>query len=264
MHEETINQIRDYLRARQYSKRTERTYLYWIIRYLCFHPGKTAESLGELDVSSFLQDLAIQRNVSPSTQKTALNALVFLYCRVLGREHFDLGDFTRARIYRKIPVVLSRDEVRKILEELHGAHHLCAELMYGSGLRLMEACRLRVKDVELERLAILVRDGKGRKHRITTLAECCLPVLRRQIERTRLCWEEDREASTWHGVYLPYALELKYPQAAFELGWQYLLPASHRSLDSRTQKTRRHHMGEQCRNNWGTAMYAPPKSTPTY
>lgn len=245
MHSELTKQVRDYLRSRQYSKRTERTYLHWIHQYFRFSHGKDPRSLGENHVAAYLEYLAIKRSVSPATQKTALNALVFLYRRILGREDFNLGDFAHAKVHRRIPVVLTRGEVRQLLQELQGAHRLCAELMYGSGLRLMEACRLRVKDIDLDRLAILVRDGKGRKQRVTTLAECCTPMLRRQLAQVKLYWQEDLEVSDWGGVYLPYALERKYPQAAFELAWQYLIPATHRVLDKRCGKIRRHHIGEQ-------------------
>jgi integrase len=148
--------IREHLRARQYSKRTEDTYIYWIRQYIRFHKLKHPDDLGDTDIVAFLGYLAVKRQVSPATQSIALNALVYLYRQVLGRQSIDVGDFTHATPRRKLPVVLSRDEIRRLLAQLSGDHRTCAELMYGSGLRLMEVCRLRVKDIDLERLAILV------------------------------------------------------------------------------------------------------------
>lgn len=131
---------------------------------------------------------------------------MYLYRKVLGKSDIAIGDFTRATRERKLPVVLSRCEVRALLQQLQGSHRICAELMYGSGLRLMEVCRLRVKDIDLDRLAILVRDGKGGKQRVTTLAESCVPDLARQVQKVELYWREDRRNPGWGGVYLPYAL----------------------------------------------------------
>lgn len=244
MYPSTLKQVSDHLRARDYSKRTERTYIHWIHEYLRFHKREPA-SLTPADITAYLEHLALAKNVSPSTQKTALNAIMYLYRKVWGHVDIDVGDFSHATAKQKIPVVLNRDEVRRLLNQLQGTHRLCAELMYGSGLRLMEACRLRFKDIEIDRLAILVRDGKGRKQRVTTLAERCVPLLRRQKAQVNLYWEEDRGNKSWDGVYLPYALDKKYPSAAFELSWQYLMPASKRTLDKRSGKVRRHHIGEQ-------------------
>jgi integron integrase len=240
-----LQSVRDHLRARHYSKRTEDGYLYWIRYYIRFHRYRHPEELGELEISAFLEFLALQRNVSPSTQKTALNALAYLYKRVLGRESLQLGDFSRATKPKKLPVVLTRAEIKVVFSHLQGDHLLCAHLMYGSGLRLMEVCRLRVQDIDLDKLAVLVRDGKGRKQRITTLSNFCVEPLRRQIQRVTLYWEEDRRVADWAGVYLPYALERKYPSAPFELHWQYLFPAPRRSVDPRSGKIRRHHLYDQ-------------------
>lgn len=240
-----IESIRTHLRARNYSKRTEQTYVYWICYYIRFHRKAHPAELDAAHIVRFLEFLAVQRNVTPSTQKTALNALMYLYKRVLGREDIVIPDFTRARKERKLPVVLTKAEVRSLLTQLQGSYQLCAELMYGSGLRLMELCRLRVKDIDFDRLSIFVRNGKGNKQRITTLADSCVPALRRQVELVRLRWQEDREADVWDGVYLPYALERKYPNAPFEFGWQYLFPADHRSTDKRSGKVRRHHIYDQ-------------------
>jgi integron integrase len=240
-----LREIREHLRARQYSKRTEDTYIYWIRQYIRFHKLKHPDDLGDADIVAFLGYLAVKRQVSPATQSIALNALVYLYRQVLGRQSIDVGDFTHATPRRKLPVVLSRDEIRRLLAQLSGDHRTCAELMYGSGLRLMEVCRLRVKDIDLERLAILVRDGKGRKNRVTTLAERCVPLLERQCRQAKVYWEEDQTAERWDGAYLPFALERKYPAAPFEFAWQYIFPARKRTLDKRCGKVRRHHIYEQ-------------------
>ena len=237
--------VRDHLRARHYSKRTEQGYLYWIRNYIRFHNNRHPQDLDEADIVAYLEYLALTRKVAPSTQKTALNALMYLYRNVLGRAETKLGEFSRASKIQKLPVVLSHDEVRSLLNQLQGMHRLCAELMYGSGLRLMEVCRLRIKDIDFDRLAILVRDGKGRKQRITTLAQGSVPLLQRQAKQVELFWQDDQSAERWDGAYLPFALARKYPRAPFELAWQYYFPAAQRTLDQRSDKVRRHHIGEQ-------------------
>lgn len=240
-----LRQLQEQLRARQYAKRTEDGYLYWCRQFLRFHHKPDPDALRASHIIAFLEHLALQRNVSPSTQKTALNALMYMYRNILGQENVQLGNFVRAKTQQKLPVVLSRDEVRKLLVQLEGQFRLCAEIMYGSGLRLMEVCRLRYKDLDLQRLAILVRDGKGRKNRVTTLAESCVPLLERQMQQVALYWEEDTEFEQWGGVYLPYATDSKYPSAAYSLAWQYLFPAPSRTRDKRSGKIRRHHINEQ-------------------
>lgn len=243
-----IQALRDHMRARHYSKRTEQTYVYWILYYIRFHNRVHPSTLGAPDIVRFLEYLAVKKNVAPSTQKTALNSLMYLYKRFLGWEDFvlQLGDFKRATKPRKLPVVLSRDEIRNLFSNLEGEYKTCAQLMYGSGLRLMEVCRLRVKDIDLQSLSVFVYEGKGGKQRITTLAESCVLTLKRQIEFAQLKWQEDREASEWDGVFLPNALARKYPNAPFEFGWQYVFPAAKRSKDRRdNNKVRRHHIYDQ-------------------
>ncbi|MBB3045889.1 integron integrase [Litorivivens lipolytica] len=240
-----LESVRQHMRARNYAKRTEQTYLYWIVYYIRFHKMEHPKNLDETAIVQFLEYLAVQRNVTPSTQKTALNALMYLYKRVLERENLQIPDFSRARKERKLPVVLSRAEVSNLLRQLEHPHRLCAELMYGSGLRLMEVCRLRIKDIDLERLSITVREAKGGKQRVTTLADSCVASLKHQIAQARLFWEQDKAAEDWDGVYLPFALERKYPSAPYEFGWQYLFPMSKRSIDPRSFKVRRHHMHEK-------------------
>lgn len=240
-----IESVRLHMRARHYAKRTEQTYIYWILYYIRFHQRRHPDELGEADIVRFLEFLAIKREVTPSTQKTALNALMYLYKKVLGRVDMVIPDFSRAQKPSKLPVVLTRDEVRRLLGELQGDYRLCAELMYGSGLRLMEVCRLRVKDIDLARLSITVREAKGGKHRVTTMAESAAQGVKRQLLVTRAMWEEDRAEKAWGGVYLPNALGRKIPRAPFEFGWQYVFPASKRSIDPRSGKLRRHHLFEQ-------------------
>lgn len=243
-----IRALRDHMRARHYSKRTEQTYVYWILYYIRYHNRTHPSTLGTDDIVRFLEYLAVDKHVTPSTQKTALNALMYLYKRFLGWENFEfnLGDFKRATKPRKLPVVLTRQEIRALLDNLEGEYQTCAQLMYGSGLRLMEVCRLRIKDVDLQSLSLYIYEGKGKKQRITTLAENCVPALQRQIEYARLKWQEDRDASEWDGVYLPNALDRKYPKAPFEFAWQYLFPASKRTKDRRdNKKVRRHHIYDQ-------------------
>lgn len=240
-----LESVRLHMRARNYAKRTEQTYLYWIVYYIRFHKMEHPDSLDEAAIVQFLEFLAIQRNVTPSTQKTALNALMYLYKQVLERTDMQIPDFSRARKERKLPVVLTRVEVRNLLAQLDYPHRLCAQLMYGSGLRLMEVCRLRIKDIDLDRLSITVREAKGGKQRVTTLAESCVAPLKHQIAQARLFWEQDKTAEHWDGVYLPFALERKRPKAPFEFGWQYLFPTLNRSTDPRSGKVRRHHMHEK-------------------
>ncbi len=239
-----IQAIREHLRARHYSKRTEQTYIYWILGYIRFHNREHPNNLTADHIVQYLEFLAVTQKVTPSTQKTALNALMYLYKRFLNWDQtlLDLGDFHRAKAQKKIPVVLSKNEIRSVFACLQGEYLSCAKMMYGSGLRVMEVCRLRVKDIDFERLTVAVNDGKGRKNRITTLSESCVDDLRRQLEICKAYFQEDTQAERWDGVYLPYALARKYPNAPFEFSWQYLFPARQRSLDKREEKVRRHHI----------------------
>ena len=214
--------MRARLRARYYSVRTERTYIYWIRQFILHNDKRHPRELGSTHIAAFLTHLAIERRVAPNTQKVALNALMFLYSEVLDRA-VQIPAYRPAQGATKLPVVLSRAELKSIFSLLEGTQRLCAELMYGSGLRVMEVVRLRVHDLDIERLSILVRDGKGSKQRITTLAESLLPDI----------------------VYLPYALSAKYHSAPRDWGWQYLFPASRRSGDPRGGEHRRHHISER-------------------
>lgn len=237
--------VREIMRGKYYSIKTEKTYLYWITAYIRFHKKAHPETMNEAHIRQFLTHLAVNGNVSPNTQKTALNSLVFLYRQVLKRELGDFGDFYRARAPRKLPTVLTPDEIRHLFESLDGVHLLCSALMYGSGLRVMETVRLRVQDIDLDKLTVLVREGKGRKSRIVTLSPDIIPLLKKQAGLVKSLFDRDAMNPNWDGVYLPYALEKKYPNAPFELSWQYLFPADEFSVDPRSRKRRRHHLGEQ-------------------
>ena len=241
-----LESVRYVIRSKNYSIRTEDTYLYWIADFIRFHRYQSDADFGGQDhIRDYLGYLAVDRKVAPSTQKTALNAVVFLYRQVLDRDPGDFSDFSRAKTAKKLPVVLTRGEVVCLFNELHGHAKLCAQLMYGSGLRVMECVRLRVQDIDFDKLTILVRDGKGRKSRITTLAPELCEALLAQIEYVRGLFIKDSSDSNWDGVYLPFALDKKYPKAPFELGWQYLFSAEKFSADPRSNKHRRHHISEQ-------------------
>jgi integron integrase len=240
-----LDRIRDSIRIRNYSKRTERTYLYWIRQFVRHHGMRHPQDMGPGEVAEFLSHLALRRDVAPNTQRVALNALVFLYVQVLGRNTFEVPGYRFAEKPRKLPVVLSRAELDAIFAEMEGVPRLCARLMYGSGLRVMEVVRLRVHDIDFDRLSLFVRDAKGGKQRITTLAESAVPDLRHQLDRTRYYFDEDLTVPGWPGVYLPHALARKYPNAPREWGWQHVFCASQRSADPRSGLIRRHHVTER-------------------
>ena len=239
-----LDSVRSALRVKHYSIRTERAYVGWIRRFILFHGKRHPEEMGEREVVEFLSYLAVSGRVAPGTQNQAFNALLFLYRHVLDRPLEDLSGTVRAKKPQRLPVVLTPAEVKAILKQLDGQHWLAACLMYGSGLRLMECMRLRVKDLDFEHRAILVRNGKGAKDRVVTLAEELVVPLRRHLQMVRMIHEKDLEDGAG-AVYLPHALERKYPNAPYEWGWQYLFPAAKRSIDPRSGIERRHHLGEQ-------------------
>ncbi len=240
-----LQQIRDCIRTKNYSIKTEQTYLHWTVNFIRFHNMRHPNEMGESEIRAYLNHLALHKNVSPNTQKTALNAIVFTYRHVLSRDPGDFSDFYRAKAPKKLPTVLTPREVSTLFHQLHGDTKLCAALMYGSGLRVMETVRLRIQDIDFDSLSVLVRDGKGRKSRITTLAPEICPALHTHINYVSSLLEKDLLEPEWEGVYLPYALAKKYPTAPFESGWQYLFPAQQFSEDPRSGKKRRHHIGEQ-------------------
>jgi integron integrase len=238
-----LDQVREVLRKRHYSIRTEQAYVDWIKRYIFFHEKRHPLEMGAQEISRFLTYLATKRNVAASTQNQALNAIVFLYKQVLQKEIGDLGPTERAKKPERLPTVMSREEAGRLLAAMTGIHQLMAKLLYGCGLRLMECVRLRIKDVDFDQNQIIVRDGKGMKDRVTMLPEQLKPLLAEQIKRVCILHEQDLRNGLGE-VYLPYALERKYPHAAREINWQYVFPADRISVDPRSGRRRRHHVGE--------------------
>lgn len=242
MAKKILDEMSEILRSRHYSNRTEETYLDWVRRYILFHKKRHPLEMGAEEIRAFLIHLATERTVAASTQNQALSAILFLYREVLQKEIEPIL-LSAAKRPERLPTVLSREEVIRIIDRMNGPNKLMAQVLYGSGLRLMECLRLRVKDVDFEYKTLTVRDGKGEKDRVTPLPDSIIPDLRRQIERVRLLHEEDLSAG-FGEVYLPTALENKYPNASRELAWQYLFPSPKRSLDPRSGRERRHHMDE--------------------
>jgi integron integrase len=221
---EILTQVRECIRTRHLAFRTEKTYLYWIRRFLWFHELKDPRQLGAEQVSAFLTSLAVDNKVAASTQNQALAAVLFLYRDALGLELPWLADIVRAKRPQHLPVVLSRAEVQTVLARLQGTIWLVASLLYGSGARINECLQLRVKDVDLARREILIRDAKGQKDRVTVLPEALVSHLRVQLEKVRTLFESDRAAGK-PGVSLPFALRRKYPAAPTDWGWQWVFPA---------------------------------------
>jgi integron integrase len=241
MPKKLLEQLSDALRRRHYSYRTEETYIEWVRRYILFHQKRHPETMGVEEIQAFITHLATDRNVAASTQNQALSAVLFLYREVLHKE-IDTIVATGAKRPERLPTILTREEIGRILSELGGSYKLMAQLLYGSGLRLMECARLRVKDLDFDYKTVTVRDGKGEKDRITPMPDALIAPLQRQVERVRILHDEDLQAG-FGEVYLPHALDLKYPTAATELAWQYLFPAPKCSLDPRSPRTmRRHHI----------------------
>ena len=243
-----LDQVREVLRVKHYSLRTEETYLQWVKRFLKFHRDASGawrhpRDLGAEEVVEFLNHLATVEAVAAATQNQALNALSFLYTQVLGIELGDLGEFLHAKRNPRVPVVLSKGEVQRLLVSLPDGHRLMAQVLYGTGMRLMECLRLRVKDIDFERNQMVVRGGKGDKDRITMLPKSLQGALRSHLDRVRVLWEADRREG-YGAVYLPEALARKYPSAAEEWVWQWVFPSRSRSIDPRSGRVRRHHVLE--------------------
>lgn len=244
MAEKLLDRMRRVLRTGHYSIRTEKAYIDWARRFIRFHGRRHPRDLGKREVEAFLSHLAVDRNVSPATQNQALNGILFLYRRVLEIELPWLDNVVRAKENRRVPVVLSRNEVRDVLGILVPPHDLIVGLLYGSGLRISEALRLRVKDIDFQRRELIVRDGKGAKDRVTVLADASREALNLQVERALAIGQMD-ERQQRGGVVLPHALSRKYPNARFEPGWQWVFPARALSTDPRTGLIRRHHLIDQ-------------------
>ena len=239
-----LDQVRDKLRVKHYSIRTEQAYLGWIKRYIFFHGKRHPKDMGADEIEAFLTYLAVEGKVAASTQNLAKSALLFLYREVLEIQLPWLDNITQAKAPRRLPVVLTVSEVQNVLSHLSGTHLLIASLLYGGGMRLMEAVRLRVKDVDFVRREILVREGKGFKDRVTMLPEAVIAVLKTHLAKVKALHEEDL-AQGYGEVYLPFALDKKYRNAGREWAWQYVFPSKNLSVDPRSGKTRRHHVDEK-------------------
>ena len=239
-----LDQMRERIRYCHYSLRTEQAYLFWVRRFIRFHRLRHPRSMGSAEVEAFLSHLATERHVAPSTHKQALAALLFLYRQVLDIELPWMQQIGRPKSPVRIPVVLSRAEVARLLEQVEPTFAVMVALLYGAGLRLMECLRLRVKDVDFDRKMLIVREGKGRKDRVVMLPEPLIISLRRQLEHSRALWTEDR-ACRAPGVSMPDALARKYPRAAESWAWHWVFPSCTLSLDPRSGTRRRHHQYEQ-------------------
>ncbi len=238
-----LDRVRSAIRTRHYSRRTERAYVGWIRRFILFHDKRHPADMGGPEVTRFLTHLAVDEHVSASTQNQALSAVLFLYREVLRVELPWLDDVVRAKRPVHLPVVLTRDEVAAILAELHGVERIMASLLYGAGLRLLECCRLRVKDVELAPGARDVRRGQGAKDRVAPLPRALVAPLTTHLARVRALHQTDLGAGAG-SVELPDAIERKYPRAAWEWPWQWVFPATRPYVDAATGRRRRHHLHE--------------------
>jgi integron integrase len=235
-----LGQVRSACQRKGYSYRTEQTYVRWIVRYIRYHGTRHPKDFDATHVRTYLSYLATERAVAASTQNQALNALLFLHRTVLGTTWTHVDGFTRAKTPERLPVVLTRDEVAALLAGMEGTNRLVARLLYGAGLRISEALRLRIKDIDFGYQQITVRQGKGKKDRRTMLPRSAEAALKRQIAKARVVWKEDCEAGHG-GASLPQALARKYPDAAHEWKWQYVFPSRGRSTDPRSGRLKRHH-----------------------
>lgn len=236
-----MDQVSDVMRLKHYAFRTEQTYASWIKRFIFFHDKKHPREMGELEVEAFLTWLAVEKHVSKSTQNQAFNALIFLYREVLKKPLEGRIDAVRSSKKQRLPIIMSKEETQTVLSAMSGTTQLMAKLLYGSGIRLMECIRLRIKDIDFEINEIRVHSGKGDKDRLVPLPESIKPVLKTHLERVKLIHENDLSKGCGE-VYLPHALGRKYPNVGKEWGWQYVFPSSKLSQDPRKNVIRRHHM----------------------
>jgi len=239
-----LNQVRDVMRVRHYSLQTEKTYIYWMRKYIFFHDVRHPKEMGADEVGAFLTHLAVTENVAATTQNQAMFALLFLYKEVLGVELERLGGkFTSAKQSARVPVVLTREEAAAVLSHLNGVNWIMANLLYGAGLRLKECLRLRIKDLDFGYKQIIVRDGKGGKDRFTILPDKLVEPLQKHLETVKTQHASDLRAGLG-AVLLPYAFDGKHSNAAREWKWQYVFPSHKISRDPRTGKLGRHHLSE--------------------
>lgn len=236
-----LDKVREVIRLKHYSIRTEQAYIGWIKRYILFHNKRHPRNMSSPEITAFLTHLAVKQHVAASTQNQALSALLFLYREVLHQDLDQSLDPVRAKKPRRLPTVMNRAETRRVIAALSGTHQLMVKLLYGSGLRLLECARLRVKDIDFAQRQIVVRDAKGGKDRITVLPDSLVQPLQEHLQHVKLLHNKD--LANGHGdVYLPYALERKYPNANREWCWQYIFPAKSLSQDPRSGRMRRHHI----------------------
>jgi len=238
-----MDQVREVLRYHHYSVRTEQSYIKWILAFIRFNDKKHPKELGKHEIENFLSDMAVNKNYAAATQNLAMNSIVFLYKHVLDLPIAEDLEPIRSKKPVRLPVVLSQSEVTLLLSAMSGVNALLAKLMYGGGLRVMEALRLRVQDVDFSNGYLMVRDGKGGKDRTTLLAKSVVADLRAHLLETKALFEQDR-SNNIAGVYLPNALDKKYPNAGVTWGWQYVFPSKTLSTDPRTGIVRRHHLNE--------------------
>lgn len=239
-----LDQVRDVLRREHYSVSTEKNYIQWIKRFIYFNNKRHPSELGASEIEAWLSYLARDKHVSPSTQNQALNAILFLYKKVLKMELPWMENIVRAKSRRHLPVVFNRDEVRALLAQFDGTKWVIYSLIYGCGMRIMECLRLRVKDIDFYYKEITIRDGKGNKDRVTVLPGRLIEPLRVHLDKVKLLHEQDLK-NGYGSVYLPYALERKYPNASREWGWQYVFPSINISKDPRSGEHRRHHLDQK-------------------
>ncbi|MBI5622174.1 MAG: integron integrase [Elusimicrobia bacterium] len=238
-----LDKVRDAIRAKHLSPRTEDAYVGWIARFLDKHPAKPAEDLGQAEIAAFVTHVSSAGRISPSTQNQALNAILFLYRQVLGKDIGSVEGVVWAKRPKRLPVVLSREEVRRVISRMDGTSRLMATLLYGSGMRLLECCQLRVKDIDFDQNQIVIRAGKGDKDRYTTFPTSSRDPLQRHLVDVRRLHQEDLRKGLG-SVSLPGSLALKYPNAPKEWGWQWVFPATSHYTDPSTGQKRRHHLHE--------------------
>ncbi len=238
-----LEQVSDAIRVKHYSHRTEQTYVEWIRRYILFHHKRHPKDMGVEEIQVFISHLATERHLSASSQNQALSAIIFLYRHVLQKEIEFPTDVIRAEKSKTLPTVLTQQEAMTVISKMTGLPQLMTKILYGSGIRLMECLRLRVKDIDFGNHTLIVRDGKGEDDRVTVLPNSLIPALQAQIKVVALIHRQDLEKG-YGEVYLPYALAQKYSNAAKEEMWQYLFPAISLSIDPKSKKTMRHHMDE--------------------
>ncbi|MDY6834295.1 MAG: integron integrase [Chloroflexota bacterium] len=263
-----LERVREVIRSKHYSIRTEYIYVSWVERYMLFHDNNDPADMGKIEIEAFLNHLAVEVHASPSTQNQALNALSFLYNQVLNKDLNGSIDSIRAKKPRRLPVVMTKEEVNMVINHMEGSHQLMAKLLYGAGLRLMECVRLRVNDIDFQMDGIIVRGIDCIKDRITVLPESVKPSLQDHLRKVK--YLHDRDLAIGHGhVYLPAEFDKKYPNAPLEWGWQYAFPSKSLTPDIKSGATRRHHVNENSlqkavRKAVQTAGLAKPISCHTF